>query len=205
MEQLELFKRALVLLEQQGLRPRLAHSACSAAALLFDDTHFNMARIGISSYGLYSSKETLVSVRQSGREPMPLQPVMTWKTRIAQVKRIEANQSIGYGRSYKTTRVTDLAVLPVGYANGYDRGLSNKAHVLVRGQRAKVLGRVMMNMIVVDVTDIAGSTAGDEVVLLGLQGNENISAELMASWLDTINYEVVTRIEPFGPRFVVDK
>jgi len=96
-----------------------------------------------------------------------------------------------------------MAVLPVGYANGYDRGLSNDAFVLVHGGRARILGRVSMNMCMADVTDIPNAQVGDDVILLGSQGDDRISAEMMASWLGTINYEVVTRIEPHGARYIV--
>ena len=203
MQQLKLFDDRVALLGQLGVAPAQLHTACTAATLLFPETYFNLLRVGIGVYGLWPSKETLVSVKQSGREAVALEPVLTWKTRIAQVKPLPAGATVGYGRTYKTTRPTQLAVLPVGYANGYDRGLSNKAHALVHGQRAKVIGRVMMNMTTLDVTDIAGAAADDEVVLLGSQGDERVSAETMASWLDTINYEVVTRAEPAGPRVVV--
>ena len=203
MIQLERFKELVARLADLGLRPRKLHTACSAATLLFADTYFDMVRVGISLYGLWPSKETLVSVKQSGQSPAQLRPVMTWKTRIAQTKSVPAGITVGYGRTYQTTRPSRLAVLPVGYANGYDRALSNKAHVLVHGQRAGVCGRVMMNMMIVDITDIAAAAAGDEVVLLGNQGNDAISAELMASWSDTINYEVVSRVEPGAPRRLV--
>lgn len=203
LSQLDCFKKQMARLQQHGLRPSLCHTACSAATLLFADTYFDMVRVGISAYGLWPSKETLVSIRQSGRTAVELQPVMTWKTQIAQVKTAAAGETIGYGRSYKTTRDSRLAILPIGYSNGYDRHLSNQAHVLINGLRAPLRGRVMMNMIIVDVTDIPQAKAGDPVVLLGRQGNEVLSAETMAAWIGTINYEVVTRAEPHGPRVVV--
>jgi len=203
MQQLDTFTARVNELEQRGVRPAMLHTACTAAALLFPSTFFDLVRVGIGAYGLWPSKETFVSVQQEGREPVRLQPVMTWKTRLCEVKDVDAGVTVGYGRTAKTTRPSRLAVVPVGYANGYGRQLSNQAHVLVRGQRAKVFGRVMMNMIVVDVTDIAGATVGEEVVLLGAQGDERITAETMAGWLDTINYEVVTRADPAAPRVVI--
>jgi alanine racemase len=110
---------------------------------------------------------------------------------------------VGYGCTYKTTRATRLAVLPVGYADGYDRALGNTAHVLVHGKRAPVIGRVCMNLTMVDVTDIPQASLEDEVVLLGRSAEEQISAETMASWAGTINYEVVSRINPLLERRVV--
>ena len=202
-EQLDTFRSRIDELAARDIAPPVLHTACSAAALLFENTYFDMARVGISAYGMWPSRETLVSVKQSGREPVNLRPVMSWKTRIAEIKTAPVGATVGYGRTFKATRPTRLAILPVGYANGYDRHLSGRAFVLIRGQRAALCGRVMMNMIVADVTDVAGAEVGDEVVLLGRQGDEEVSAETMAGWLDTINYEVVTRAEPGGARRVV--
>ena len=203
MGQLARFEERVELLRGLGVRPSLLHTSCSAASLLFPQTLFDLVRVGVSAYGLWPSKETLVSVKQRGREPVQLQPVMTWKTRIAQLKTLEAGVTVGYGRTHKTTRRTRLAILPVGYANGYDRGLSDSASALVRGRRARICGRVMMNMTALDVTDVDGVLVGDEVVLLGCQGDEQITAEELAGLLGTINYEVVTRAEPGGLRLVV--
>ncbi len=186
-----------------GIDFQIHHSSCTAATILFPQTHRDMVRVGIGLYGLWPSTETLVSAKERGRATVDLQPVMCWKTRIAQTKWIEPGEFIGYGRTFRAARKTRLAVLPVGYANGYDRLLSGKAHVLIEGQRAMVLGRVMMNMIVADVTDIPQAALDSEVVLLGKQGDEAISAEMMASWLSTINYEVVTRVSPEQPRVIV--
>ncbi len=202
-QQLACFQERVAALEADGVAPQILHASCSAATLLFPETYFDLVRVGVSAYGLWPSKETLVSARQTGREAGQLEPVMTWKTRIAQIKTLPAGHTVGYGRTFKTTRPTCLAILPVGYANGYDRRLSNTAHVLVRGQRARLAGRVMMNMIAVDVTDIASAVAGDEVVLLGTQGDEQISAGELADWIGTIHYEVVTRAEPGAPRRIV--
>ncbi len=202
-EQLAAFAARLAELAALGVTPPLPHVACTAAALLFPDTYFQMVRVGIGLYGLWPSRETLVSVREHGRGEVALRPAMTWKTRVSELKRVPAGVTVGYGRTCKTTRPSLLAVLPVGYANGYDRGLSNTAHVLVRGQRAKLCGRVMMNMSVADVTAVGGVAIGDEVVLLGAQGEERIGAETLAAWCGTINYEIVTRAEPHGPRLAV--
>lgn len=202
-EQLSRYVKLIDELSGKVEKPPVLHTACSAAALLFPDTYFNMTRVGIGAYGLWPSKETLVSAKQLGRKLVDLKPVMTWKTRIAQVKNLEPGAYVGYGRTFRATRPTRLAVLPVGYANGYMRGLSDKAHVLVHGRRAPLVGRVSMNIIMVDVTDVNSAAAGDEVVLLGKQGEETVPAEMMAAWLSTINYEVVTHVEPNGQRVVV--
>ncbi|MDX1388784.1 MAG: alanine racemase, partial [Acidobacteriota bacterium] len=180
----------------------LRHTACSAAAILFTRTHMDLARIGISLYGLWPSRETYVSRLETGKPTLDLQPVMTWKTRIVQVKKVPEGAFIGYGCTHRVTRPSVIAVLPVGYYEGYDRGLSGIAHVLVRGRRAPVRGRVCMNMMMVDVTDIPDASLGDEVVLLGAQNGENVTAEQLARWRGTISYEIVSRIHPSLPRLL---
>jgi alanine racemase len=185
--------------------PFLRHNACSAAVLLFNRTHLDLARVGISLYGLWPSKETYVSCLERGKPSLDLKPVMTWKTRIAQVKPVPEGGYVGYGCAWRATRATRIAVLPVGYYEGYDRELSGLAHVLVRGKRAPVRGRVCMNMCMVDVTDIPAAALEDEVVLLGRQGDERITAEQLAAWRGTISYEIVSRIHPSLPRVVVQE
>lgn len=189
---------------QEALAPvAVRHAACSAAALLFTRTHLELARVGISMYGLWPSKETYVSLLERGKPALDLQPVLTWKTRVAQVKDVPEGAYVGYGCTWRAGRNSRIAVLPVGYFEGYDRGLSGIAHVLVRERRAPVRGRVCMNMCMVDVTDIPGVAVEDEVVLLGRQGEERIPAEQLAAWCGTISYEVVSRIHPGLPRMVV--
>lgn len=184
-------------------RPVVRHAACSAAALLFTRTHLDMARIGISLYGLWPSRETYVSCLDRGKPALELRPALTWKTRVAQIKDLPEGAFVGYGCSWRATRPSRIAVLPVGYFEGYDRGLSNVAHVLLRGRRAPIRGRVCMNMCMVDVTDIEGAQVEDEVVLLGSQRGEQVTAEQLAAWCGTISYEVVSRIHPGLPRLLV--
>lgn len=201
--QMERFSRMADSLQCEGERPPMRHVACSAAALLFTETHLDLARVGISLYGLWPSRETYVSCLEEGQPALDLHPALTWKTRVAQVKDVAEGSFIGYGCTYRTTRPSRIAALPVGYHEGYDRGLSGVAHVLVRGRRAPVRGRVCMNICMVDVTDIPGVEVEDEVVLLGSQGDERVSAEQLAAWCGTISYEIVSRIHPGLPRLVV--
>ncbi|MGA2479783.1 MAG: alanine racemase [Spirochaetia bacterium] len=201
--QISRFNAALAAVETSTGRPPYIHTACTAAALLFSSTHYTMLRSGIGLYGMWPSRETLVSAREKSGPVPDFHPVLTWKTRIVQVKTIPEGSFVGYGCSYRTMRRTTLGVLPVGYADGYDRALGNRAHVLVRGRRAPVIGRICMNLCMVDLTDVPGARLEDEVVLLGSSGDERISAETMAEWAGTINYEVVTRISPLLPRRVV--
>jgi alanine racemase len=135
---------------------------------------------------------------------LQLRPVMTWKTRIIQVKNLDVGDTVGYGRTYEVMRPTRTAVLPVGYYNGYSRALTGRAYVLVNGKRAAVVGRVMMNMMIIDVTDIPDAKVGTTVVLLGRSGDQRLTAERMAGWMDTIHYEVVTGVEKSGRRIIVD-
>ena len=202
-EQLARFRQAVARLEAEGIRPGSRHTACSAAVLLFPETHLDLVRAGISLYGLWPSRETLVSARERGLDEIELRPALAWKARIAQVKDVPAGEYVGYGRTYRATRPMRLAVLPVGYYEGYPRALSGRAHVLVRGRRAPVVGRVCMNMTMVDVTDVPGAAAGDEVVLLGRSGGEELRAEDLAAWAGTIHYEIVSRILPALPRVPV--
>jgi len=191
------------LLEQLDVTVPIPHTACTAATILFPNTHFSMVRVGIGLFGLWPSRETRVSAAALKRDGLDLRPVMTWKTRIAQIKDVPKGEYIGYGRTFRATRPTRIAILPVGYADGYDRKLSGGAHTLVRGTRAPVVGRICMNLTMADVTDVARARAGDEVILLGAMGDESVSAEDLARLADTINYEIVTRAAPGSPRILV--
>ncbi|MBI5071468.1 alanine racemase [Candidatus Falkowbacteria bacterium] len=196
--QLETFSRVAEILKKEGVTP-LRHTACSAATILFPETRFEMVRLGISMYGLWSSKETKAVAKNKNLD-LDLKPVLTWKTIVAQIKNLPAGTSVGYGLTERVSRDSKIAILPVGYFDGYDRKLSSVGNVLIRGKRCKVLGRVCMDMIIVDVTDLSKIELEDEVVLLGRQGKEEISAEDLAQKIGTINYEVVTRINPLIPR-----
>jgi alanine racemase len=199
-KQLERFRAALASVEAAGLELPMSNTACSAAAILFPESHYGMARVGISTYGIWPSKETKVSAGHVEGAQMDLKPVMTWKTRVAQVKPVPKGGFVGYGCAWRAPVDSRLAILPVGYADGYDRGLSNVGHVLIRGHRAPIRGRVCMNVTMVDVTHVPGVELEDEVVLLGPQEHERITAEDMAGWVGTIAYEVVSRIGERIPR-----
>lgn len=202
-QQLDNFLQAVKYVESQGLSIPVKHMSCSAAAILFPETYFNLARVGIGLYGLWPSKEILVSCRLRGQPPLKLKPVLSWRARIAQIKSVPRGAYVGYGCTYRTTRPTRLAIIPVGYYDGYDRGLSNSAYVLVKGKRAQVRGRVCMDFIMVDITDIPGVSLEDTVTLIGSDGRERITADQLASLAGTISYEMVTRINPLIPRVVM--
>jgi len=201
--QLENFQELCKHLEREGIEIPIKHIACTAAVILFPKTFFDMVRVGIGMYGLWPSKETFVSCLLQNKEPVTLKPVLSWKTIIAQLKKIPKGAYIGYGCTYRTTRETLLGVIPVGYYDGYSRALSNVSHVLIRGQRAPVRGRIAMDFTMVDVTDISGVKEEDEVVLIGKCEDERITADALASLIGTINYEIVTRINPLIPRIIL--
>jgi len=200
--QLELFKKCLKKLSGKGINIPFVHVACSAAAILYKQTHFNLIRPGISIYGLWSSNETRL-IAEKQKKLLKLKPVLAWKSVIAQIKTVKKGCPIGYGCSENVYRDSLIAVIPVGYWDGFDRGLSSIGNVIIRGQKAKVMGRVCMNMFMVDVTDISKVKLEDEVVLIGRQGREEITANEMANKINTINYEVITRINPLIKRLIV--
>lgn len=199
--QAENYLAAISLIEANGFNNLIRHTACSAAAILFPETHFNLIRLGISLYGMWPSAETRVSAAQQGIR-IDLRPALTWKTRVAQIKILPAGSSVSYGCTEKVSAETRVAILPVGYWDGFDRRLSSVGNVLIRGTRCRVIGRVCMNMIVVDVSHLRDIQPEDEVVLLGRQESEEISAEEIAKKIGSINYEVVTRINPLIERVV---
>jgi alanine racemase len=201
--QLKQFEKFVVKIRSLGIRPELRHTACSAALLLFEETKFELVRPGIILYGLWPSKETYLSYRLAGGTNNILTPLLSWKTRVVQIKDIPPDAFVGYGCTYRTTARTRLAVLPVGYYDGYDRGLSNMAYVLIKGKRAPIRGRICMNLMMVDITDIKGVRLEEPVVLLGKDGQEKITADQMASWAGTVNYEIISRINGNIPRITI--
>lgn len=187
--QLELFREVLGRLEEAGIRVPIKHAANSAATLEYPASHLDMVRVGIAMYGYHP---------RPGAQGVDLRPALTWKARVVQVKRLPPGTPIGYGWSYTTTCEEVIATVCVGYADGYRRGLSNNGWVLVRGKRAPVVGRVCMDQIMVRLEEEV--KPGEEVVLLGEQGGERISADDVAAWLGTISYEVLTSIGERVPR-----
>lgn len=204
--QIKNFKLAYEIFKANDMNVKYRHVACTAAAILFDEIHFEMIRLGIGLYGLWPSKETKISAYERNTGVFELKPVLKWKTIVAQVKEVDANSFIGYGCNGFVTQKSKIAIIPVGYYDGYDRKLSNSGYVIIHGKRAPILGRICMNMFIVDVTNIENVTVEDEVLLLGYddKSGESISAETMALKIGTINYEVVTRINEQIPRIVVD-
>ena len=176
-----------------------SHISATSGAMTMEESHpRELVRLGIGIYGMYPSAAL---ERTTGW--LELRPALRWVSRIAQVKRLPARYPVGYGLTYVTSRETPVGIVPQGYSDGYDRGLSNSGEVLVHGRRCPVIGRVAMNMFAVDLSPAPDARAEDEVVLLGAQGSERIVAEEIAARLGTINYEVTARISPLLPRILV--
>ncbi len=193
-EQLAQFHDVIKALEQHGLRPPLVHIANSAAILRVPESIYDMVRLGIAMYGLPPSNEVTL--------PAGVRPALSFKCQVAQVKPLAKGRPVGYGCTWMAQRPSRIAVIPVGYADGFRRGPHNWGEVLIRGQRAPIIGRVCMDQSMVDVTDIPGVTEGDQVVLIGRQGSDEITAQEVADKLGTIHYEVVSEILSRVPRIV---
>lgn len=214
------FREALGKLKDRGFEPQIRHIGASAASILLQQTHLNLVRTGISLYGYWPSQETRIlyygasnDLKQRLQDGFldrpqpelkdPFKPALSYRCRVIQTKCLPPQTKVGYGCTFETQRKTRIAVLPVGYAEGYDRHLSNCGEVLLCGRKARVLGRVCMNLTVVDITDIPEVKQGSIATLIGRDGNAEITVEQLASKIGTINYEVVTRIPESIPRVYV--
>ena len=192
-EQFDIFMAFLDQLKRSGLEFEVRHAANSGAIIDMPHTHLDMVRVGVSLYGLYPSGEV-------DKSRIDLTPVMTLKARIAHLKKVPAGFPVSYGMTHTTQAPTTVATVPVGYADGFNRRLSNRGHMLVRGQKAPIIGRVCMDLTMIDVGHIPGVAVEDEVVILGRQAKEAITADELAGLLDTINYEITSAITARVPR-----
>ena len=195
LKQIKLFDEAANIVQSAGFNP-LRHASATSGAIIFPEVRYDMARIGIGLYGLWPSKETEAAYR----DKINLEPVLTWKTIIAEIKNVGRGERVGYDFTEILSRPAKVAILPIGYWHGYPRALSAIGKVLIKGEFAKVLGRVSMDMISVDVSGIKNAKIGDEAVLIGKSGEENITADDLARYCDTTNYEIVTRLNPLMSR-----
>lgn len=203
-EQIKTFKRIKKTFKDSGLKVRYFHSACSAAAIRYPETRMDLIRVGILSYGFWPSQETLIEyLNQSRTQKNPLKRVIEWKTSVMAIKTVSRGDFIGYGSSFQATREMKLAVLPVGYETGFSRALSNKGSVLIDGQYAYVVGTVNMNAVTVNVTHIPDVKIGDEAVIIGKQGKNEISVAAFSDLGEQLNYELLTRLPLNIPRKVV--
>ena len=191
-EQLSRFEAFYDKLKKAGLTIPIRHAANSAAILQFPESHFELVRPGISLYGLTPSSQMSAATG--------LEPVMSWKAKVSLVKSIKTGETVSYGRTFQAAYPTRVATIPVGYADGLRRALSNQGEMLVHGKRSTMIGRICMDQTMLDVTKIPGVQVGDVVTILGKDGYDQITATEMAEWLETISYEVICGISNRVPR-----
>jgi alanine racemase len=196
MKQLDKFLNFVSFAETLGYTHLIKHAASSASTLLFEEARLDMVRIGISLYGFWPSEQTKYSYTQFEKTALLLQPVLGWKTQIVHIQTVKKGSFIGYGSTYRMNADGKIAVIPVGYHEGWNRRLSNQGYVLIGGERALVIGRVCMNMTIIDVSHIDFVSIGEEVTLIGNSKDEYLSADLLAEQAGTINYDIVTSIHP---------
>jgi len=187
--QIKEFQNVLFNFQQARIQTPMVHMAATEGLFKYQESHFDAVRCGLGLYGYYGFKQ----------EMNELQSALELKTKIALIKRVSEGQTVGYRRTFTAKRSMKIAVLPIGYADGYPRSLSNVAEVLVDGKRAKVVGRICMNATMVDVTGLK-CFQGDEVVLIGHQGSDKVDADEVAKWADTNSHEILSRISPILPR-----
>ncbi len=198
--QVEMFEACISQLCDAGFKNLSRHMSSTSGMMVYEKQakKNDIVRLGVGLYGLYPSEALARSFQD-----LDLKPVMRWVTKLAQVKTLPVGHPVGYGLTYFTSRETRVGIVTQGYADGFDRGLSNVADVLVRGKRCPAIGRIAMNMFAVDLNRVPEAEAEDEVVLLGSQGDQRITAEEIGLRIGTINYEVVTRVSPLLKRVVI--
>ena len=187
----------------KGLKPQIKHAACSAAAMMYPGTQMDMVRIGIMHYGFWPSPEVLVNFYNSKRKnENPLRRVISWKSSVMSVKKVKRGEFVGYGTSFMADANMKIACVPVGYAHGYGRSLSNIGRVLINGERCVVIGSINMNMMVIDVTLLDEIKRNDEVVLIGDQADKQLSVSSFSDYSNLLNYELLTRLSADIPRII---
>ncbi|HOX61016.1 MAG TPA: alanine racemase [Candidatus Magasanikbacteria bacterium] len=199
-KQIETFENAVEILRANGFEKIQTHMSATSGALVFEgrELRSQIVRIGIGLYGLWPSE----ALEKKYSKKLKLTPVMRLVTHVAQVKELPPGHTVGYGLTFTTWRKTRIAVIPLGYSDGLDRRMTNNGNVLIQGKRCPIIGRVAMNMFVVDVTRVPNVRANDEFIIIGKQKNETISAEEIAKNIDTINYEITTRLSPLLPKIL---
>jgi len=203
LHQLSLFEQVANEFSLAGMTP-IRHAASSASALIMAASRFDMVRIGMSLYGVWPSPLTRVSYLQLNAGVLDLQPVLSWRSEVVTIKPVRSGEFIGYGCTYRAIRDLRIAVLPVGYYEGFPRIAGDAASfVLIRGERCPVVGRICMNMMMVDTTHLKTLEIGDQVTLLGRDGKDVITAHELAGWAHSIPYELLSRLHPDIPRTLV--
>jgi len=201
-QQIQVFDRAVEKFKNAGFADIKTHISATSGIMAYEKNlgQNNIVRLGMGMYGLWPSE----SLKEKYSGVINLKPALGWVSKIAQVKMMPAGSSIGYGLTCVISKPTKIAVVPVGYSDGFDRRFSNNGEVLINGTRCPVLGRIAMNMFVVDVSLSDNAKAEDEVVIIGIQGSNVVTVEEIANRIDTINYEIISRINPKIKRILVD-
>ncbi|MDP1623237.1 MAG: alanine racemase [Bacteroidales bacterium] len=194
-KQIKKYQKMLFVLKANDIIPKYRHVANSAASFVYPKTRFDLVRIGIMIYGFWSSTETFIHYINNKRDKTdPLKRILGWNSQIMSIKEIKSGEFVSYGISYLAQTDIRTALIPIGYASGYSRSLSNKGRVLIRGQRCGVIGVVNMNMIIADITNVPDVEIGDEVVIIGKQGDLEIKVSAFSDISDMLNYEVLTHL-----------
>lgn len=203
--QVRFFNQCIKKFKEKGFIPKYVHAASSAAAVNYPQTRYDLVRIGILQFGFWPSRETLVQfIGKKIDKHDPLNRIISWKSQIMDTKWVKTGDFVGYGTSYMAEQDIKIASVPVGYSHGYSRSLSNTGRVLVHGQRMGVIGLVNMNMMLIDVTSIPDTKKGDEVVIIGNQGDLTVSVASFSELSNQLNYEMLTRISTDIPRKLMD-
>lgn len=193
--QFKLYKELVVYLQKEGITSDILHTACSAAAITYPETRLDLVRIGIMQYGFWPNSETFIHyIHDKANKRDPLKRVLCWKSQVMDVKSVVQGEFIGYGNYYQANKDMRIAIIPVGYYDGYSRSLSNQGKVLIHNQRVSIIGMVNMNMIIGDVSKLKDVKIGDEVVLIGKQGKNQLSVASFSELSSLVNYELLTRL-----------
>ncbi|TVR39165.1 MAG: alanine racemase [Cryomorphaceae bacterium] len=199
--QMKRYREGLIFFKSQGLIPDIKHTCCSAAMMMFPRNRYDMVRVGIMQYGFWPSAEIFVKYVMGRKNRQdPLKRVISWKSHVMAIKDVSPGEFIGYGQSYQARENMRTAVIPVGYSHGYTRELSNQGRLLIRGCRVGVVGIVNMNMLLVDITEVPDAEVGDEAVLIGYQGDMEITVASFGELTNQLNYELLTRLPHHLPR-----
>ena len=203
--QKERYKGYLRKCKKSNYMPEVKHIACSASALVMPETHYDMVRVGVATYGFWPSPDVYYQHLQqvNKMKDAPMSRIISWKTDVMDIKHVPKGDFIGYGTAYQATHDMDVAVIPVGYSNGYPRGQSNRGYVLINGRKARITGLINMNLFMVDISDIPNVRAGDEVVLLGKQKNNTIKVSSFTNYTQLLNNEMLSRMPTAIPRKIV--
>mgnify|MGYP000568356241 FL=1 len=203
--QIKKYNRVYKWITNRGITPELRHTACSAAAIVYPKTRMDMVRVGILQYGFWPSPETFIHfVHKRMEKSEVLKRVLNWKSQIMSLKEVKEGEFVSYGTHYMAQEEKTIAIIPVGYAHGYSRSLSNQGRVLIHGHRVPVIGIVNMNMLIVDVTQVTDVRKGDEVVLIGDQDGVTITLASFADFNNQLNYELLARLPLDIPRKIID-